>query len=172
MEVKLTGDRFLLEGLMSIVIGLMTFLVMPPSITETHKIFRGRATWLHSKTGWFTEREEKIGVNRILRDDPSKGDMNNRQHVDLRGIWQAVKDIDLWPTYIVSLFILCLISPDMKQLGIMAFIPFQPAANYLSLTLRTLGYTVFEANMLAVPGYFLFFVNVSTGIPLIENRLC
>jgi hypothetical protein len=87
----------------------MTFLVMPPSITETHKIFRGRATWLHSKTGWFTEREEKIGVNRILRDDPSKGDMNNRQHVDPRGIWQAVKDIDLWPTYVVSLCTLCLL---------------------------------------------------------------
>ncbi|KAK5271459.1 hypothetical protein LTR96_003284 [Exophiala xenobiotica] len=92
---------FLIEGLMSVVIGLMTFLVMPPSITETHKIFRGRATWLHGKTGWFTEREEKIGVNRILRDDPSKGHMNNRQHVDLRGIWQAVRDIDLWPTYVI-----------------------------------------------------------------------
>ncbi|KAK5458230.1 hypothetical protein LTS15_004310 [Exophiala xenobiotica] len=145
---------FLIEGLMSIVIGLMTFLVMPPSITETHKIFRGRATWLHGKTGWFTEREEKIGVNRILRDDPSKGDMNNRQHVDLRGIWQAVKDIDLWPTYV---------------LGIMAFIPFQPAANYLSLTLRTLGYTVFEANMLAIPGYFLFFVNILVVVWLSER---
>lgn len=49
----------------------------------------------------------------------------------------------------------------MYKLGITAFIPFQPAANYLSLTLRTLGYSVFEANMLAIPGYFLFFVNVS-----------
>ncbi|KIX10472.1 uncharacterized protein Z518_01555 [Rhinocladiella mackenziei CBS 650.93] len=136
---------FLIEGLMSIVIGLLTFLLMPPSIAETHKIFGGRATWLHGKTGWFTEREEKILVNRILRDDPSKGDMNNRQHVNLKGIWAAVKDVDLWPTYI---------------LGILAYIPFQPAANYLSLTLRNLGYTVFEANMLAVPGYFLFFVNI------------
>jgi hypothetical protein len=60
----------------------------------------------------------------------------------------------------------------MGQLGIMAFIPFQPAANYLSLTLRTLGYTVFEANMLAIPGYFLFFVNVSTSDPLSQSRLC
>jgi hypothetical protein len=30
----------------------------------------------------------------------------------------------------------------------------------MSLTLTTLGYSVFEANMLAIPGYFLFFLNV------------
>ncbi len=89
---------------MSIVIGLMTFFLMPASITETHKVLRGRAAWLHGKTGWFTEREENILVNRLLRDDPSKGTMNNRQHVSIMGIWAAVKDVDLWPIYIVSLF--------------------------------------------------------------------
>lgn len=87
---------------MSIVIGLMTFFLMPASITETHKIFGGRASWLHGATGWFTEREEKILVNRILRDDPSKGNMHNRQHVSLKHIWAAVKDVDLWPIYLVS----------------------------------------------------------------------
>lgn len=46
------------------------------------------------------------------------------------------------------------------QLGITAWIPFQPVTNYLSLTLRDLGYTVFEANMLAIPGYVLFTINV------------
>ncbi|KAI1628953.1 major facilitator superfamily domain-containing protein [Exophiala viscosa] len=145
---------FLIEGLMSVTVGLVTFVVMPASITESGHILRGKASWLHGKTGWFTEREEKIGVNRILRDDPSKGDMNNRQYVSLQGIWQAVKDIDLWPTY---------------MLGIVAFIPFQPAANYLSLTLRNLGYTVFEANMLAIPGYTLFFINILTVVWLSER---
>jgi hypothetical protein len=94
----------LIEGLMSVAVGLATFFLMPASITETQKILRGKASWLHGKSGWFTEREEKILVNRILRDDPSKGDMNNRQHVDLKGIWGALKDINLWPLYIVSLF--------------------------------------------------------------------
>lgn len=75
---------------------------MPASVTETHRILRGKLSWLYGKTGWFTEREEKILVNRILRDDPSKGDMNNRQAVDLKGIWRAVTDVDLWPTYFVS----------------------------------------------------------------------
>jgi hypothetical protein len=94
----------LIEGLMSVAVGLATFFLMPASITETHKILHGKASWLHGKSGWFTEREEKILVNRILRDDPSKGDMNNRQHVDLKGIWSALKDINLWPLYIVSPF--------------------------------------------------------------------
>ena len=42
-------------------------------------------------------------VNRLLRDDPSKGDMNNRQAVGLRGLIASFWDFDLWPTYLVSL---------------------------------------------------------------------
>lgn len=86
---------------MSIVVGIITFLVMPASISQTGKILRGNATWLHG-AGWFTEREEKILVNRLLRDDPSKGDMNNRQHVSWQGFLKAVGDYDLWPIYFVS----------------------------------------------------------------------
>ncbi|RFU34241.1 hypothetical protein B7463_g2082, partial [Scytalidium lignicola] len=134
---------FLIEGLMSVVVGLITFFLLPASITETGRILKGKAKWLNGESGWFTEREEGILVNRILRDDPSKGDMNNRQHVDLKGIWTALKDVHLWPLYV---------------LGVLAYIPYQPAANYLPLTLTTLGYSVFEANMLAVPGYFIFFI--------------
>jgi hypothetical protein len=87
---------------MSVSIGLMTFFLMPPSITQTSQILRGKATWLHGKSGWFTEQEEKILVNRILRDDPTKGNMNNRQHVNLKGIWRGITNVDLWPIYTVS----------------------------------------------------------------------
>ncbi len=90
---------------MSVAVGLLTFLLMPASITETHRILKGKASWLNGKRGWFTDREESILVNRILRDDPSKGDMNNRQHVDVKGIYAALRDVDLWPIYIVSLYL-------------------------------------------------------------------
>lgn len=147
---------------MSIVVGLLTFLMMPASLTETGRILGGKAHWLNGKNGWWTEHEEKVLVNRLLRDDTSKGTMHNRQHVNLRGIWAAVTNVDLWPLYLVwSPLARSRLHTKCLQLGFLAFIPFQPAANYLSLTLRNLGYSVFEANMLAIPGYTLFFINVS-----------
>lgn len=52
-------------------IGIASWFYLPPSPTQTASKLRG-------KDGWFTEHEEKIMVNRVLRDDPSKGDMHNR----------------------------------------------------------------------------------------------
>lgn len=57
---------FALEGMLTGLIGIFAFFYMPPSPTQTASFFRG-------KDGWFTEHEEKILVNRVLRDDPSKG---------------------------------------------------------------------------------------------------
>ena len=70
--------------------------------------------WFRPK-GWFTEREEskpafpmtqsvtsaephllEIIVNRVLRDDPSKSDMHNREGISMKMMWKALKDYDLW----------------------------------------------------------------------------
>ncbi|OAQ61526.2 hypothetical protein VFPPC_16522 [Pochonia chlamydosporia 170] len=131
---------FLVEGLICVIIGFISYFVMAPSITEPASAFK-RADGTNK---WWTEEEEKILVNRLLRDDPTKGDMNNRTAVSARGMWEALTTYDLWPIFI---------------LGIFVWIPFQPTANYLSLTLRNLGYTVFESNLLAIPGYALFAIN-------------
>lgn len=47
------------------VIGALSWFYLPPSPTQT-------ASWFRGKDGWFTEREEVIMVNRVLRDDPGK----------------------------------------------------------------------------------------------------
>jgi hypothetical protein len=54
------------DAIVAAVIGFISLLWLPPSPTETKGSIRG-------KDGWFTEREEIIMVNRIIRDDPSKG---------------------------------------------------------------------------------------------------
>lgn len=60
----LTDYLLLCRGLITFVIGVSTFFMMPPSPTQTKKWFR--------PNGWFTEREETIIVSRVLRDDPTK----------------------------------------------------------------------------------------------------
>ncbi|KAH6884941.1 allantoate permease [Thelonectria olida] len=132
---------FLIEGLICVLIGITAFFVMPPSITEPALAFKRS----DGTNKWWTEEEEKILVNRLLRDDPTKGDLNNRTAVTPRGIWETLSDFDLWPIFIVGIFV---------------WIPFQPTANYLSLILREMGYSVFQSNLLAIPGYILFAVNV------------
>ena len=64
---------FALEGLITGCIGIFAAFYMPASPTQTPGGFRGK--------GWFSEREEKIMVNRVIRDDPSKGSMHNRQAI-------------------------------------------------------------------------------------------
>ncbi|KAI1499954.1 allantoate permease [Biscogniauxia marginata] len=131
---------FLFEGLICIIIGIISFFVMPASITEPALGFRRS----DGSNKWWTEDEEKVLVNRLLRDDPSKGDINNRNGINVKGVIDAFTNVDLWPIYL---------------LGLSAFIPFQPTANYLSLTLRNLGYSVFESNILTIPGYILYTIN-------------
>lgn len=119
---------FLIEALISIVIGFFSFLFLVPGPTQTK-------TWWNPK-GYFTEREEKIIVNRVLRDDPSKGDMHNRQALSLKMLWQSLKDYDLWPIYII---------------GIMFEIPTAPPKSYLTLSLTNIGFTTFQTTLLSIP---------------------
>ncbi|CEI65486.1 putative transporter [Fusarium venenatum] len=129
---------FLLEAIATFIIGLFSWVLMPPGPCQTKSWFRG-------KDGWFNEREEYIMVNRLLRDDPSKGDMNNREAVNLSKLWKAVKDWEQYPLYII---------------GLMVYIPPSPFNTYLSFILRQIGFSVFQANLLAIPSQFLFAVNL------------
>lgn len=80
---------------MTFAIGVASVFLMPASAVQTK-------TWFRPK-GWFTDREVKIVVNRVLRDDPSKGDMHNRQAITIRRLWQSLSDYDLWPVRYQSL---------------------------------------------------------------------
>lgn len=132
---------FLIEGLFTLLIGIAAFYLMVPSALQTRN-------WLHPK-GWFSEREEKIVVNRVLRDDPSKGDMHNRQPLSLKAIWLSLCDYDLWPVYVI---------------GLLAYIPTATLGPYLTLNLKHLGFSTFNTNLLTIPFNVLhiFFLLVMT----------
>ncbi|EME78447.1 uncharacterized protein MYCFIDRAFT_36712 [Pseudocercospora fijiensis CIRAD86] len=120
---------FLIEGLFTLLMGIAATALMPPGPCQT-------ANWIRGQKGWFTPREEEIMVNRVIREDPSKGDMHNREAVTPRLLWKSLKDFDLWPLYLV---------------GLLFEVPMTPSSQYLTLTLRGLGYDTFSSNLLAIP---------------------
>ncbi|KAH8786286.1 major facilitator superfamily domain-containing protein [Hyaloscypha sp. PMI_1271] len=120
---------FLIEGLLTFIVGLFAYVLMPSSPTTTSGWFRGQK-------GWFTEREEKIMINRIIREDPSKSSMHNREPLTPKLLWQSMKDFDLWPIYI---------------LGLSFQTPMSTPSNYLTLSLKGLGFDTFKTNLLVIP---------------------
>ncbi|KAI0377179.1 MFS general substrate transporter [Hypomontagnella monticulosa] len=120
---------FLLEALITLIVGLFSFLLMPAGPCQT-------ASWFRGKDGWFTPREETIIVNRVLREDPSKSDMHNRQPITPKLLWKCLKDYDLWPLYI---------------LGLSFQIPATPEQQYLTLSLRQMKFDTFTSNLLSIP---------------------
>ncbi|KAG8698515.1 hypothetical protein FRC09_007198 [Ceratobasidium sp. 395] len=119
---------FLIEGGLTLGAGIASFFLMPAGPTQTKAWFRPK--------GWFNDREEVIMVNRVLRDDPSKSDMHNRQGLTPKMIWQSLCDWHMWPLYI---------------LGLVHMIPVGPPQTYLTLSLRNLGFNTTEANLLSIP---------------------
>lgn len=55
---------FLLEGLFTLLIGIASFWMMPVAPSKTKTSFR--------PNGYITDREAKIIVNRVIRDEPTK----------------------------------------------------------------------------------------------------
>ncbi|KAI0095223.1 major facilitator superfamily domain-containing protein [Irpex rosettiformis] len=119
---------FLVEGGLTLIVGLLSFVMMPPGPTQTKAWYRPR--------GWFTEREEVIIVNRVLRDDPTKSEMHNRQGLSVKMIVSVITDWRLWPLY---------------ALGLLHMVPVTPPQTYLTLSLRNLGFSTIQSNLLSIP---------------------
>lgn len=71
--------------------------------------------------------------------------MHNRQPLQPSLLWSALKDHDMWPLYLI---------------GLSWLIPTNPLASYLSLQLKSLGFTTFETNLLTIPAYALFIIQL------------
>ncbi|KAI0886573.1 major facilitator superfamily transporter [Annulohypoxylon maeteangense] len=141
---------FLIEGAFTFLVGVFSFFLMPQCPAKTK-------SWWNPK-GYFTEREEKIIVNSVIRDDPQKGGMFNRQGLSVKQIWKCSKDYDMWPLY---------------ALGLLFGLPKYPVSQYLTISFRRLGFNVIHTNLLSIPnviGSSLTMLLITALSELIDNR--
>ncbi|KAK3685685.1 major facilitator superfamily domain-containing protein [Podospora appendiculata] len=123
---------FLIEGLLTVVLAIISFLYLPASPTNTTgPIFR---------KPWYTERQEVILINRILRDDPSKGMTALKEPATWADVKNTWSDRSTWGIYFI---------------GLVAYIPASPVQGYLTLTLNRIGFSTFDSNMLTIPSAVL-----------------
>lgn len=118
---------------------IQSFLYLPTSPTATKGVL--------FRKPWFTEREEVIMVNRILRDDPAKGLTAIREPVTWKDIKSTWKDPSMLGLYFV---------------GLVAYIPATPVSSYLTLTLKRLDFSTFDSNMLTIPAAVLQIITMLT----------
>jgi predicted MFS family arabinose efflux permease len=130
---------FLLEGLLTVLLAIISFLYLPASPTNTTNVL--------FRKPWYTERQEVIMVNRILRDDPAKGLTSLNQAITWSDIKKTWCDPAMWGLYFI---------------GLVAYIPATPVQSYLTLTLRRLGFSSFNSNMLTIPSAVLQIVTMLT----------
>ncbi|CAI6013901.1 hypothetical protein V2G26_003866 [Clonostachys chloroleuca] len=135
LEMRGIGGRpgwfwlFLLEGLLTLLLGIVSFLYLPTSPTGTKS-----PLWRKS---WYTPREETIMINRILRDDPAKGLTNLYEPATFKDIKAAWGDKSMWGLYLI---------------GLVAYIPATPVQAYLTLTLKRVGgFNTLQSNLLTAP---------------------
>lgn len=89
--------------------------------------------------------EETIIINRVIREDPAKSSMHNRQPITPKLLWKSMCDYDLWPLYII---------------GLLFQIPETTPTQYLTLTLKGLGFGTFKTNLLVIPSTILHMITM------------
>lgn len=131
---------FLLEGLLTLVLGVISYVWLPTSPTNTKSLL-----W---RKPWYTAREETIMINRILRDDPAKGLTDINEPATLQDIKAAWTDRSMWGLYLI---------------GLVAYIPATPVQAYLTLSLRRVGgFSTLQSNLLTAPSAALQIVTMLT----------
>ncbi|KAK9313196.1 major facilitator superfamily domain-containing protein [Lipomyces starkeyi] len=139
---------YMLEGIIATIIGVSSFFVMP---SLRQKVV----------SRVFTARETAILRARVVQDDPSKRNQQERVKSEsssiltsLRAAIGALTDKYLLPIYI---------------LGLVAFVPSQTANYYLTITLRQLGFTETVTNLLTIP-YAVINISMTVGFSKLSDK--
>ncbi|KAK7207116.1 major facilitator superfamily domain-containing protein [Myxozyma melibiosi] len=128
---------FLIEGLLTAVIGISTAFVMP----SVRKKNISRV---------YTPREVAILRAKVLLDDESKlRSLDRHPHFsfNIRTIVMSLFDLYLFPLYF---------------LGFFGFIPSLQGKSYLTINLKAMKFTTLQSNLLAIPGSLICIVCMLT----------
>ncbi|KAE9390372.1 MFS general substrate transporter [Gymnopus androsaceus JB14] len=123
---------FLVDGIITVVIGLLTWLVV---LAKKRNAYEGG---IRGWKPWFNERQVRIAVTRIVRDDPSK--RVYEKHVHWADVKDAVTDLGLWGHLLIT------------AIGLT---PTSPLGVYLPSVIKTFDFSIFVANALTAPPYVL-----------------
>ncbi|ORY03346.1 MFS general substrate transporter [Basidiobolus meristosporus CBS 931.73] len=126
---------FLIDGICTVIVALLTFFYLPEGPTRTKGLLRG-------KNGWFDDREVKILVTRLIRDDPSKA-VGRREGVKRSELFAAFTDLRIWGHLFIGFF------------GLMAS---SPVTSYMPLIIKSLGFSTVISNLLTMPAHLLKFL--------------
>lgn len=85
-----------LEGLFTIVVAGFAAGWLPRHPTHT-------TSTLWWRRSWFTELEEKIVVNRVLRDDPAKGLLKSQIRITFQDIKESFRDPSFWLVFLIGI---------------------------------------------------------------------
>ncbi|KAJ3113621.1 hypothetical protein HDU96_003152 [Phlyctochytrium bullatum] len=128
---------FLIEGLSTVVAGVIIFFYLPAGPKHTSGGIRFGP--------WLDERQERIAVARVYRDDPSKG-LGQGEHVTFADIVDAVTDWRLWLHLTAGFF---------------STVPGTPVGGYLPIVISGLGFDSIFSNLLTTPLYLWAMVFLS-----------
>lgn len=117
-------------------------MYLPRGPARTPGLLRGRK-------GWFDERQKKIAVTRLIRDDKSKTEQYSR--VTFQDIKRVLLDTKVW-MHLITTFV--------------GFIPQTPISAYFPTIIRDGGFEVTTANLLTMPAYM---VNLAFSILIAKS---
>ncbi|PWN41935.1 MFS general substrate transporter [Ceraceosorus guamensis] len=118
---------FFWEGLLTLGMAVLAWFKMPPGPSQV-------------KRGFYTDhdRQSKIAVMRVIRDDPGKATMHNRQGLSFKQFFETVLDYKMFPLYFH---------------GLLFEVPQDTVQQYLTISLKQLGFSTLLSQTLSSVHY-------------------
>ncbi|TFK68769.1 MFS general substrate transporter [Pluteus cervinus] len=131
---------FLVDGVLTLIIAVATWYYLPEGLSNTKGGLRGVRPW-------FTHRQVRIAVERVIRDDQSKKEYECP--VQWSDVKDAFTDLGLWGHLIITA---------------VGLTPGTPLSTYLPTIIKSFDFNVFVANALTAPPHILQFILMLTVV--------